>query len=483
VSLSAAGGFIVYANTLPTAVTLNVRDGDKEVPADSRLVLKFSRPVALSTLQTAFSITPTTDGALTALLGQTEFEWKSTKPLVELTAYTVKLDALTDLGHHPVKAEQWTFTTIIVPRIVSVTGAGVALADGAEVNPGTPLQLNFNEPMDQSTISVTIGAKIANLKWSADGLSATITTAGIPSGPLMLALADGARDKAGRPLATVFKLNTGLYYQDREKTTGLKFPALIQIPNDEFARDQNGLQAAGLVFEYVAEGGITRLTAIYQNAPNLIGPMRSSRFISLKIARHYKGLLFQSGESQATANRADGVPQFFDTIGYTFRSGSRYAPDNLMISGTAVRRAEGLFGISAFTLAKTRPVLTGGTAVSRIGVVEHTSTYGYDSAFGTYQKTEEGHLYRDANLHQPLRIEMLIILHTHVQLLNVGDGHGAHIHDYDLDSSGRIDIFYKGRKYAGTWNSGGAHLPLTFKLSTGQALTLPPGLVWVDVTS
>ena len=58
--------------------------------------------------------------------------------------------------------------------------------------------------------------------------------------------------------------------------------------------------------EYVAEGGITRLTAIYQNAPKVIGPMRSSRFISLKIARHYKGLLFQSGESQATADRASG---------------------------------------------------------------------------------------------------------------------------------------------------------------------------------
>src|SRR5207237_8382663 len=124
-------------------------------------------------------------------------------------------------------------------------------------------------------------------------------------------------------------------------TTGLRYPAPIQIPNEEFAPDQNGLQAADIIFEYLAEGGITRLTAMFQNAPDLIGLMRSARFISLKLGRHYKGLLFQSGESQATRSRAaqDPTPQFFDTIGYQYRTSARYAPDNLMISGDKVRAA------------------------------------------------------------------------------------------------------------------------------------------------
>src|SRR6202022_3315667 len=114
-----------------------------------------------------------------------------------------------------------------------------------------------------------------------------------------------------------------------------------------------GLQAADIIYEYVAEGGITRLTAIYNNAPDLIGPMRSARFISLKLGRHYKGLLFQSGESQATRDRAapDPTPQFFDTIGYQYRAGApRYAPDNLMIKGASVKAAEDNFfaGMPAF---------------------------------------------------------------------------------------------------------------------------------------
>jgi hypothetical protein len=483
VLFSAAGGYIAYANTLPTTVSLNVRDGEKDVPTSGPLVLKFTRPVALTAVQSALTVTPTTAATLTAVLGQTEYDWTPAAPLAELATYTVTLNALVDLGHHPVKATQWTFTTNIQPRVLSITAGSAGLIEGGELDPAAPLQINFNDAMDQETVNVTLGTKVASLKWSDDGKSASMSTVGIPSGPLVIQIAAGARDQTGHPMAGSFTLNTGVYYHDHEKTMALNFPALIQIPNDEFARDQNGLQAAGMVFEYVAEGGITRLTAIYQNVPNVVGPMRSSRFISLKIARHYRGLLFQSGESQATRNRAaaDQVPQFFDTVGYTYRTSARYAPDNLMISGASVRKAESLYGISAFTLPKARPALAGGKAVTKIGVPEHYSVYGYDPKFGTYQKTEEGHLYRDASLKQPLRIEMLILLHTQVTLTDVGDGHGAHIHDYNLDSSGKVDIFYKGLRYAGTWQSTNAHQPLTFKLTTGQVLTLPPGLVWIDV--
>ena len=476
---------MVYANTAPTSVTLNLRDGQSNVPIDAQLDFKFSRPVALDTFQSALTVTPKTDGTLRALSGQSEFAWAPTGFLAQLTTYKVTIDSLTDLGHHQLKATEWMFTTNIQPRVTSVTAGSTAIADGSEIDPGTPLQLNFNDAMDHSTVNVTAGTKIVTLKWGADDRSATISTVRIPSGPLVIQLAAGARDQTGHPMSAAFTLNTGIYYHDREKTTALKYPALIQIPNDYSARDQNGLQSAGLVFEYVAEGGITRLTAIYQNAPKVIGPMRSSRFISLKIARHYRGLLFQSGESQATRSRAAGdpVPQFFDTYGYTYRTAARFAPDNLMMSGASVRRAEGLYGISAFTLPKARPALAGGPAVSKIGVPEHYSAYAYDSTFGTYQKTEEGHLYRDATTHQLVRIEMLILLHTQVQLLDVGDGHGSHIHDYNLDSSGKIDVFYKGHRFSGTWSSAGAHKPLVFKLAGGRALSLPPGLVWIDVVA
>ncbi len=486
VALTAGGGVLAYANTLPTSVGLNLKNGVKDVPVYSHLVFTFSRPVALSALGPAFSITPTTDGTLTAASGQTQYEWAPSKPLDDLTAYTVTLSSITDLSHHRVPGGLWTFTTNIVPRITAVTGAGgVALIDGSEIDPGTPLTINFNDAMEPMTVKFTIGTNLADLKWAADNRSATISTQGMPSGRLLLSMGPGGSDQTGHHVQGTFTLKTGIYYHDREHTTALKYPALIQVPNDDYARDQNGLQAADIVFEYLAEGGITRCTAIFQNAPDLIGPMRSSRFISLKIARHYKGLLFQSGESQATAAAAaaDPVPQFFDTIGYTYRTNARYAPDNLMISGGKVLTAEQNYfsGMPAFTLPKARPDLATGTRPApTVSVPEHYSTYTYDPVMGTYQKSEEDHSYQDASLRQPLRIEMLIAFHTAEQLVNVGDGHGAHIHDFNMEMGGNADLYYKGVLYQSTWSAPDRNGPLTFTFN-GQAVTLPPGLVWIDV--
>jgi hypothetical protein len=489
VVLTGVGAYLAYENTLPTTFATNFKNGQKDVPTDGRVLLTFSRPVALSAVQAAFSISPGADGNITALSGQTGYAWSPTKGLTELTTYTVTMKSIVDLGRHRIQGSTWSFTTIIVPHVTSITGPtdSTPITDGMELDAGSTLKLNFNDAMEPTTIKVTLGAQVADLKWAADHKSATLSTAGIPSGPLQVQLAAGGRDQTGHLVPTTFTLKTGIYYHDLEHKTALRYPALIQIPNDEFARDQNGLQAADMIFEYLAEGGITRLTAIYDNAPDLIGPMRSARFISLKLGRHYKGLLFQSGESQATQARAaqDPTPQFFDTNGYQFRAGApRSAPDNLMIRGPSVKAAQDTYfgGIPTFAIPKARPVLPAGGSVSTINVDEHYSSYTYDPVMGTYQKTEEAHPYVDASLGKPLRIEMLIVLHTREWLLDVGDGHGAHIHDYELDTNGRVDVFYKGMGYAGFWSSTDSHGPLTFTLDSGQVLTLPPGLVWVDVT-
>ncbi len=487
VVLVGVGAFLAYQNTLPTTVTTNLKNGQKDVPTDGSFSLTFSRSVSLAVVEAAFSIDPSVDGSITSVSGETQYAWTPTKPLTELTTYTIELKPILDLSGHHVNGGRWAFTTIIVPRVTAITLAdGTALKDGMEIDPSSSLKLVFNDAMQPATIKATIGAQPAQLTWAADGRSATFSTAGLASGPLTIAIAAGGRDQTGHTVAAGFTVKTGIYWHDHEHTVALSYPALIQIPNDEFARDQNGLQAADIIFEYLAEGGITRLTAIFEHAPNLVGPMRSARFISLKLGRHYRGLLFQSGESQATRARAasDPTPQFFDTIGYQYRTNARYAPDNLMINGDRIAAAENLFGISSYTILKARPDLTGvtGTPTSGITVSEHYSTYAYDPSSGTYQKTEEGHHYIDASLKQPLRIEMLIVLHTHEQLLDVGDGHGAHIHDFDLDTSGAIGVFYKGQAYSGTWRSADSHGPLVFTLANGQPLTLPPGLVWIDVT-
>src|ERR671928_19598 len=52
------------------------------------------------------------------------------------------------------------------------------------------------------------------------------------------------------------------------------------------------------VYEYVAEGGVTRFTALFtQDDVGTIGPVRSARLISLELARQFDALLVYHGAS------------------------------------------------------------------------------------------------------------------------------------------------------------------------------------------
>src|SRR5690349_294563 len=104
IGLTGTGGYLVYANTLPTSVYLNVGNGQKEVAADTHLVFTFNRSVTAASVAAALTISPTTDGTLAAVAGsQTKFEWVPKQGFADLTAYTVTLKSFQDTTKHAVK--------------------------------------------------------------------------------------------------------------------------------------------------------------------------------------------------------------------------------------------------------------------------------------------------------------------------------------------------------------------------------------------
>jgi len=272
----------------------------------------------------------------------------------------------------------------------------------------------------------------------------------------------------------VFKINV--------HTTPLPYPALIQIPNDPGAWDQSGLQSANLVFESVAEGGITRFTAVFQQVPDKVGPVRSGRLISIKLTRHYHGRLFLSGMSEGTFSvlNSDAVPTFFDTQGYYYRTSDHRAPDNLYINADAIVRAQ--TPSFTYTLPAGSPKLTGGQPANDINVPEHSTTFSLDADSKTYLKTEGGHQFGDASIGQPLHISMVIVLRTQVTTTGIiEDVNGAHGLDYNIDGAGSADVYYQGQKYGAHWSSPDRSSPLVFTTDAGQPIAMPNGLVWVEV--
>src|SRR5438105_14797940 len=77
-------------------------------------------------------------------------------------------------------------------------------------------------------------------------------------------------------------------------------PAMVQIENSILARPQAGLQQADLVYEYLAEGGITRMTVIYfkPSGSQRIEPVRSARPVTIRLWHAYHGVVFFSGANQ-----------------------------------------------------------------------------------------------------------------------------------------------------------------------------------------
>jgi hypothetical protein len=488
VLLVASGATIlyVYDDAKPTSVTLNVKNGQSEVSTAESLAFTFSRPVEELALEQHLRIQPALDGDLKPGKNAASYSWVPSGPWADLTTYVVTVSTFKDSTGHVVSAAGWRFKTTIVPRIVTVsTSTGTTLSQDSEIPVGETLTIAFNTAMKTSSVTVLANGQPAPLTWAPDAKSAQFLTKGLAVGALQLSLAPGGLDQLGHKLSTDWSFTSELVFRIQVHTVPLRYPALVQIPNDNYgARDQSGWQAADIVFEYLTEGGITRTSALFTNAPDVVGPVRSGRYISFKLTRHYHATNFFSGLSNASMARlnSDPVSTFFDTQGFYYRSHDRLPPNNLYINGSSIQRAE--YSLPSFTVPKAAPKLTGGQAASSFGVAEHNSTYAYDAATQTYMKVEDRHTMADAALGQPLRISMVIVLKTHEWVTpEIEDVGGGHARDFDMEAGGSALFYYQGSMYDGRWSGSDRSNPFVFTLSDGRAVSLPIGLVWIDVVS
>ncbi|MGH2768138.1 MAG: DUF3048 domain-containing protein, partial [Actinomycetota bacterium] len=133
--------------------------------------------------------------------------------------------------------------------------------------------------------------------------------------------------------------------QERAPGFSIDHPALaIKVDNHSAARPQAGLESADIVYEELAEGGITRFLAIFHcSEADRVGPVRSARLVDPDILLEYAPVPFgYSGANPVVVEKVESTQGIVSLRHGRFgdayeRVRGRQAPHNLFTSTQKLR--------------------------------------------------------------------------------------------------------------------------------------------------
>jgi len=288
-------------------------------------------------------------------------------------------------------------------------------------------------------------------------------------------------------------------------------PLAIMVENHTEARPQSGLSSADVVYEAVAEGGITRFMAIYLcNLPDVqVGPVRSARTYYLDWLGEYDALYVHVGGAN-TPGPADALGQIirYDvkdlnqfSIGFPVfwrdyqRVGHPVATEHTMYSTTdklwEVGMKRGWTAVDSkgtrwdknFTVWKFKEDQAGGS-IDNITVnfwesqPNYRADWDYDATTNTY-KRRNGEAHMDLNNNQQLAAKVIIVQFQKES--NANDGYPGNVHLlYKTTGSGQALIFQDGNVVEGKWVKTTRTTRTKFVDSKNQEIELNRGEIWIQ---
>jgi len=269
-------------------------------------------------------------------------------------------------------------------------------------------------------------------------------------------------------------------------------PLGIMIENHQEARPQSGLSYADVVYEAVAEGGITRVLAVYycQDA-GIVGPVRSARTYFLDFISEYGDYpLYTHVGGANTPGPADALSQIKDygwnlyndlnefSISYpTFkrdydRLGRAVATEHTMYSSTdklwtyakekrklTNKDNDGNSWDENFTKysfkndakESERPASQSASFDFWESYNDYSVVWAYDKATNSYVRINGGAPHKDLDNGKQLSAKNVVILFMNERRAN--DGYEGNLHMlYGTKGTGRATIFMDGQEIKGTWS-------------------------------
>ncbi|HEX4428740.1 MAG TPA: DUF3048 domain-containing protein [Frankiaceae bacterium] len=268
-----------------------------------------------------------------------------------------------------------------------------------------------------------------------------------------------------------------------------KRPALfVKIENAPQARPQTGLEKADVVYEAIAEGGITRFAAIFQSTdPGDLGPVRSVRPQDPDIAAPLHGIAAFSGGVTPIVNDLSTVAQDLSADASVaasayHRTTDRVAPHNLYATASKLwALAAAPFNVAPKPLFDYGAMPAGATPASAVDVPL--------SSVADVRWTWDGKAWRRSQDGVPFtvtgagQIGPANVILQYVQIDSAGyqDVAGTPVPSTVLIGTGKAQVLRGGKVISGTWAKAGRFDVTHFTTADGQVLSLQPGRTWVEL--
>lgn len=272
---------------------------------------------------------------------------------------------------------------------------------------------------------------------------------------------------------------------ESEKSNHL--PLMMVVENHTSVRPQSGLAKAGVVYEALAEGGITRFLAIFAvNGSLNIGPIRSARPYFVQLARAYNGVFVHAGQSpqateQITKTKITDFNQFhkkynFYNITGRAKEHSLFTNLHLMELGWRAMNLKDRGDYESWSFKDDAPAAVPATKpiVVDFSTASYRVSYEYDAARNVYKRSQGGTLATDkeGGAVEPKNVAIMFTTSTLFDKLR---------RNIVVVGEGKLVLFRDGEVVTGTWKKTAAEAPLQLLDSTGAALLLNRGQTWVEV--
>jgi hypothetical protein len=272
---------------------------------------------------------------------------------------------------------------------------------------------------------------------------------------------------------------------------------MVVVENHSQARPQWGLTSSDIVFEMVAEGGITRMILMYADAsrlPDKIGPVRSTRHYFLDLAEGYDAIFTHFGQStyakqQLQNHDIDNINGYFDGS-YFSRDKSRnvdsehtaYTTKDWVLKAIENKEyrttlKDGYDNAFSFNIDGNEVLKDGSCVTATVSFSSsYTYTLDYDKQENVYYSSLNGNPFMDSNGTQQ-NFENIVILYTNISAI-AGDTKNRV--DFDL-SEGEGRYISNGSYEDISWKKGDSTDMLKLYDSEGEELKLNTGRTYIAI--